>query len=255
MNNYISLIFKNIYSILGLSFTIFFGIVSMYFYYKSKAQKSVLILFDDIELQTKTHPDIEISYKGEKIDNLFKMQILFFNNGEKEIRREDIPHKGGLVLSFNNVHVLSTTIRETSQPANNIKLIPINENQYKISFEYLNPNDGGLFEIFYDENLNEEDEDESNIFDVIGAIIGVKNITIKHYSKYISELRSLSDFIVYIIGALIVYTPTYLLFKSNHYYWGTFFVFLSSSVTFSIIKQIYRIFGNKTPKFTNKYFE
>ncbi len=76
-------ILENIYSIVSIILTALFGFFSMYYYFKSKAEKSAIVLFDNIVLQTKTHPDITITYKGRKIDNLNKMQILFFNNGQK----------------------------------------------------------------------------------------------------------------------------------------------------------------------------
>mgnify|MGYP003964432983 FL=1 len=249
------IIVDNIYSIVGIILTAFFGLVSMYYYIKSKAEKSLIVLYNDIELQTKTHPDITITYKSRKIDSLNKMLILFLNNGQKEIRKADIPSKSAPSLNFENVNILSTTIKEVTESSNNLELKNISDNQYAITFDYLNPKDGGLFEFLYDIKDDNGDSDETIVLSVIGALIGVKTIDVKLFSKYTSDLQTISEYVSFIIIAIILYVSMYFLFKTGHNYWGAFFVYLSGGMTFKIIREMFLYFNNTVPEFAHEYFE
>ncbi len=159
------------------------------------------------------------------------------------------------MLNFENVNILSTTITEVTEPSNNLRISKVNNNQYSITFDYLNQNDGGLFEFLYDMKDDNKDSDDTIIFLVIGALIGVKTIDVKPFSKYTSNIKTIPDFVGFLIGAILLYVSMYSLFKTGHNYWGAFFVYLSGAVTFTLIRQIYLYFKNIVPEFAPEYFE
>ena len=112
-------------------------------------------------------------------------------------------------------------------------------------------------------NIKEENIPLKNIFDYDGAfltntsgkIMPVKTIDVKLFSKYTSDLQTISEYVSFIIIAIILYVSMYFLFKTGHNYWGAFFVYLSGGMTFKIIREMFLYFNNTVPEFAHEYFE
>jgi len=95
--------------------TLIFGVLTIVFYFRSKRFKRPIFVYDYSLLQTRVHQDIKIYFKDEQVENLSRSHILFLNNGNKEIRREDIPKDGYPFIEFHEgVRLLSHGIVATS---------------------------------------------------------------------------------------------------------------------------------------------
>jgi len=92
-SNYVGEIAMDIVGLLGT-------ILGIVFYYKSKIEKRPIFVYQHALLQTRNYPGITIHYQGEKVENLRRLRVLFFNKGRKEIRSEDKPKSGFPNVAF-----------------------------------------------------------------------------------------------------------------------------------------------------------
>jgi len=140
---------------LGSFGTIFFGVLSIYFYFRSQITKRPLFVYQKNLLQTKNHPEISITFRNEQILNLSRAYILFCNKGKKEIRNIDLPaNKYPTIIFHDKVKVLSVNKTAYSSEENNFK-INLVENCVEIRFDFMNQNDGVVFEVLYDSDSKE----------------------------------------------------------------------------------------------------
>lgn len=142
---------SNSWNIIGATGTILFGVLTIVFYIRSRKVKKPRFVYDYATLQTQGHKDVEILFKGEKISNLSISHILYYNNGTKEIRKEDIPLDSYTYIEFNeDVKLLSYDIVATCKNPIGFKIKQEGEKRLYLIFEYLNPGDGAVIEILYD---------------------------------------------------------------------------------------------------------
>ena len=140
-------------SILGLILTIVFGALSIYLYLKSRRYKQIVFTHLFSTLQTRNHPDISISFSGKEINNLSKLLVLCWNAGTEEIRGTDVPSANPPAIVFpENVTLLSYKLLDASSEGLNFSLVKPNDRLLNFTFEYLNPNDGGLIEVLYEQS-------------------------------------------------------------------------------------------------------
>lgn len=98
-------------------------------------------------------PDgIEIRYKGEVVDRLTKTHLVFWNSGKVLLRGSDIVAEDPLRCDFSpEARVLEVRRLSASRPANKFvaTLDAAVPNRVLIAFDYLDPEDGAVFEILH----------------------------------------------------------------------------------------------------------
>lgn len=140
---------------IGTIGTVVFGFLSIYYFQRSRSVKRPQFIYQTILLQTKKHPNISILFNGEQIINLSRTYILFCNKGNKEIRKEDIPLNQFPSIKFNNdIKVLSVNKTAVSSDHNNFT-VQLNNDHVDVNFDYINQNDGIVFEILFDSDAKE----------------------------------------------------------------------------------------------------
>ncbi len=140
-----------IIGITGLVASLIFGMLSLVFYYKAKLVRLPSFVYDHVLMQTRSHPEITISFRGEKIDNLSRARILFINKGKMEIRAQDKPKSGFPKVIFpNGTRILSASVLETSNPDISFRAEKTSDTTLEISYDYLNKDDGGIVEVLFD---------------------------------------------------------------------------------------------------------
>ncbi len=108
-------------------------------------------VYDHNILQVKSHPDVVIKYKNKRIDNLSRSRILFFNSGTREIRSEDKPESRPPTISFTEgAKILSYNILKASSESIGFKVNQLNDTTLTLDFLYLNPKDGAVIEVLFD---------------------------------------------------------------------------------------------------------
>jgi len=179
---------------IGTIGTVGFGILSIYFFYRSRTIKRPLFIYQTNLLQTKNHPEINIIFRKKQILNLSRTYILFCNKGRKEIRKDDIPSQKYPSIIFNeNVKVLSVSKTSVSSEHNNFG-VSLNGNKIEISFDYMNQNDGIVFEVLYDSDSKEIPAE------LVAPIIGSSNYKL---NKYKTEYK-ISDTSANVFGASLL---------------------------------------------------
>ena len=164
--------------ILGILGTIFFGLLSIFLFIYYRSTKQPYFYYDRTLLQSKKHPNVKILFDGREIENLTRILVLFCNKGKKEIRKVDIPQYAEPTIGLTEGNkILSASVIECSDNSINMKAHITKDNKIKIDFDYLNYNDGGIVEIFYDGILkNIKKEISFN-----GVFIGSSKAKYKYY--------------------------------------------------------------------------
>jgi len=192
---------------IALILTVIFGIASIYFYLKSRSIKKTAFIYATNILQTKAHPKVSIRFEKRQIENLTKAIVLFYNAGNREIRYEDIPSSGYPTIVFSELsHILSSTVLALSNNSTSFEANQKQKNIIELTFQYLNPQDGAVIEILYEEESNAKIPSVTFHATLIGA-------TQPDISKYINRPK-LKDYgfhlfiglIALILGVIVLIT-------------------------------------------------
>ena len=137
--------------VVGSVATVIFGLLSLYLYVKSKRSKSLVFAYYTDEVQTRRHPDVEILFHGEPINNLLSAKVILWNSGTEEIRWSDIPPGAPPLVSMGeNSRILSVASRGESCKEIMADVMRASEQSFGFTFSYLNPGDGILAEVLYE---------------------------------------------------------------------------------------------------------
>ena len=163
-------------------------ILSLIFYFKSKSVRLPTFIYSYVQLQTKTHPEISISFRGERISNLSRSRILFINKGRKEIRAQDNPQSGfPKIVLPDGARILSVSVPAMSSSDIMFRTEKINDSILEISYDYLNHNDGGVVEILFDGAVSTK-----NPIDFKAPLIGAAPTRV-HF--YLARVRGLDRYL------------------------------------------------------------
>lgn len=136
---------------IGIILSVLFGIASIYFYLRSRRVKRLACLVGTITVQKRSHPEIEISFRGTQIANLSRMLVFLWNRGTMEIRSSDIPPGHQPLLSLHKeARILSVALIESSGPHNQVRCDATTAHEVQFTFDYLNPSDGCVVEVLFD---------------------------------------------------------------------------------------------------------
>src|ERR1043165_89665 len=172
--------------------TLIFGLLSIYFYLKSRRFRQVICTYESTTLQSKAHPDVEITFRGESVINLTRTIIALWNGGTDEIRAGDIPNGVYPKIKLETTaRILSATVLATSKPNINFSIAHTSGSTVIVTFDYLNPADGGVLEVL-------SERPARRTIDVDATIIGGRDPLLEHYEPP----RPMSDRLVLILGPL-----------------------------------------------------
>jgi hypothetical protein len=135
----------------GLLTTIVGGILSVYFYIRSRRVKRLSSTFVSGTLQKRSHPEIQITFRGHEIENLSRMLVFVWNSGTTEIRSADVPgQEWPLLVLAEGTRVLSVATLAVSTDHINIEAFQSGERAVRFRFGYLNPGDGAVAEVLFE---------------------------------------------------------------------------------------------------------
>lgn len=168
--------------------------------------------------------DIEIIYGGIKVNSISKATIYMWNSGSRVIKFEDVSKSKPLGIVFENGDYLSCRMLASNDSAEALKLIGVDSYVNMVSFEFLNPGEGAVFEAYYDETHS-----GSPILN--GALAGGKIVRLseegfnkKPFTKYL-----LLNFYIYLVSAIIAIAPL-------------LFIPTNSSRDFLVLSPFYAVF-------------
>ncbi|OFW20326.1 MAG: hypothetical protein A3H97_20520 [Acidobacteria bacterium RIFCSPLOWO2_02_FULL_65_29] len=184
--------------------TLVFGALSILFYFRAKRFKQLAIVYSTTQLQTRAHPEVEISFRGEPVENLSRLRVVCWNSGTEAIRSSDLPENDLPRVTFDP----PTRILSVAAPASSDHsrfAIKQSGTAVQISFVYLNPGDFGLFEILY-ENLQPKDRSARFVAPVIGAVPRRVEMFARPLNRLEFGFLVVAPALVAILGAFAAYT-------------------------------------------------
>lgn len=249
----------------GTITSIIFGVAGVVFYFKSKSVRFPVFIYDHNLLQVRSHPSVTILFQEERIENLARCRVLFFNKGKKEIRKQDIPITGFPKAIFENrARVLSCSVLGGSNEDIGFHAAKINDTTVEIKFEYLNQNDGGVIEILFENNSDYELPVQFK-----APIIGARSDAIFEYEA--QSMQNISQAVVgAVIGLLFIAAFIFIVLKaifeggvSNFYLGALVVMFLIILVILWFITEwiqgirinIWKPYQKAIPVWASKYFE
>lgn len=201
-------------ALIGIGGIVISIIISCYFYFRSQIGprpsmqvKSIKIISKDSDYNLK---DVDITFKGQKLDVLNKIYIFFWNNGKKTINGSDIVKSDMLKLTFIAGEILAVNIIKRTREVNKVsfKVSDDFSNEGIINFDFLDPGDGFVLEILHTSNslypilsgvikgIPRGIKDYGIVFDSIGKPNGKRG----KFSSFIYKLRPINTVIMFAIG-------------------------------------------------------
>jgi len=154
---------------LGVVLTLVFGVLAVVFYVRQRRHKRLTFIFDEIELQTKNHPDVTFAFKGEPVENLSRLRVILWNSGTEAIRQSDLPSDTPPTIHLpekSRVLSIGEVLAENGSPAS----VKPDQNNLSVFFEYLNPDDYVFTEVLYENRKRERLGESGFVAKVIGGV-------------------------------------------------------------------------------------
>lgn len=137
-------------TMLGFAATLLFGVLSVFFYLRSRRHRSLSFTHTAVVLQTKAHPEVTIAFRGKQVVNLSRLRVVCWNSGSQEIRWSDIPEGAAPKLVFGgNTRILSAAVPDATEHTG-FQIVHIDDRTIQFMFRYLNPGDFGAAEVLFE---------------------------------------------------------------------------------------------------------
>jgi hypothetical protein len=141
--NYIGLIL----GILSILVTVYFAIR----YSERKEPRFISLNERKIAVSDDAPEEIQISYKGEKVDQVTSTNVWFWNEGKRPIKLEDIANDQPLLVKLADpnkaIEILDVSVRKSSRDAINFKAKKEDASTVRLEFEFLDYRDGAVVEV------------------------------------------------------------------------------------------------------------
>jgi hypothetical protein len=99
--------------------------------------------------------DIEVRYRGSKVERVASTYIWFWNAGKRPILKTDIPAAQPIQVTLigpgdTPVQILDTLVRKTTRASIAFEAATVSANSVRLTFDFLDTGDGGVVEIQHD---------------------------------------------------------------------------------------------------------
>jgi len=170
----ISQFFSNnpLLNIIFLLLALFSIVLTLIFYFKAKREKLPAYSKKTTRVIQNTvikSNQLEVKYNGSLVENLSIMEFAFWNAGRETIRGSDIAVHDPLIIKSKNKIIIYDVQILIHDQVNNCQLVRLTENSFKMTFDFLDQNQGVKLKIYHSGNYSAEIE-------VLGTIIGTDGI-------------------------------------------------------------------------------
>ena len=162
------------YNILALLTTLvgtLFGIASFIIENRKRIPVYIIQTANIIREIINENDDIRITYRGKEYSNLSSTRFVFWNNGRKTIKRDDVATRNPIKITIDEQYqILDAYIDKQTNTDNNFVIEKTDDNKSLIiKFEFLEYNDGASIRIIHTAPSNK-------VFFVSGKVISGRNI-------------------------------------------------------------------------------
>lgn len=183
-------------------------------YNKNRPIKELQIVMDSsislIDVKPEARQDIEIFYRGQKVQNINLLQLSIINRGNQPILKSD--YSENLSFLFDEGTQIVDASKISSEPTNIEVLLNVSNNQVVLSPILLNPEDSVKLRLLVISN----NMSPTVIEDIRGRIVGIKDLRIlskseksKNNEFQILVTASLFTIIVFAIVGFIINNINY----------------------------------------------
>ena len=218
-------------------------LLAIYFYVKSKREKKPVYSLKTSQLINNNLSSIdklEITYDGNRLENLSLTKFAFWNAGKETIKEEDIVKFDPIKISVSENLTIYDYKIEIQDEKNNIRIEQKKDSSLLLAFDYLDKNDGVLFTIYHNGKNSDEIKVSGTCMGAFKITIGAEREKISNSLmdikavKFFENLVNNKNLFLNILG-LISILPFVL--------YGVFIV-----TPFLLIDKFYDRFYNKSPK-------
>lgn len=215
----------------------FIGIIlAVIFYIKSRKLKRPIYWMRTFEILKgeEKFPKLSIAYESETINTVSLTKIAFLNAGNETIDSGDIAPKNPLRVEIGgSFKILDKSIVYHKNEANNFKLQETEEkNILKIDFDYLDKDEGAIFQIIHDGA-------SADAINIRGSIKGVPHILRFKKKNYLNDSVLLIGGIIAALAGIAI---------SKHFNLALFWEYLIMLVIAVFIGIIFGLISSKLPK-------
>ncbi len=121
-------------------------------YSEKKSPKFMYKTLRKIQRSSDAPDDIEVYYKGHKVDGVQSTVVWFWNDGRKPIVRSDIPKVQPIKIELNDsneLEILDVQVLKQSREVISSQVSKISYKGVQVDFEFLDHNDGFSLEILH----------------------------------------------------------------------------------------------------------
>lgn len=149
-NQFLQLIIV-IATVVGFPCTLYFGMRN-----PSKRQLSCVTHFSSIIKSGKSElTKLNILYENNQVNSVSSSIFTLWNSGKVDVRNNDIATGKELkIVSIDKTKILDTRILKVSDESNAFCVKKTKDNEVEISFDYVNENEGVVFEVIHTGNQN-----------------------------------------------------------------------------------------------------
>lgn len=215
----------------------FIGIIlAVIFYSKSRKLKRPIYWMRTFEILKgeEKFPKLSIAYENGIVNTVSLTKIAFLNAGNETIDSGDIAPKNPLRIEIGgSFKILDKSVVYTKNEANNFRLEETEQkNTLKINFDYLDKNDGAIFQIIHDGA-------SPDAINIKGSIKGVPRILNFKRKNYLNE-------IILLIGGVIAGLAGIAI--SRHFNLALHWEYLIILVIVIFIGAMFVLISSKLPK-------
>lgn len=238
----------------GIFGTLLFGILSIVFFLRSRRHKKLVFTFNRTVVQTKAHPQISILYNGVPVENLTRLVVACWNRGSEAIRAADFPRGGKPRVNFHDsTRILSSRVLGSSKDTE-VLIEEGSPNALSFDFEYLNPRDGGVIEVLYEDQGKTSEQP----FAFSAKVIGGQPVAARQYSSAALPTAlptllfaiSFFGFVAFDFARIALDTVTV-----GITLWRIVAAVLSVASLFVLVAVVLKLSHDRVPTFVRKYFE
>lgn len=131
--------------------TLFFGILAIILYFRSppKVIKCSISSQKLITNKQSKFSKLNILYDGEQVERITSTEIVFLNSSFSTIRKDDLIELAPFSVEIGNGEILDLSVIMGENTPNQISVNKLKRNSARISFHYLNHNEGGVIQIVH----------------------------------------------------------------------------------------------------------
>lgn len=161
--------------------------------------------------------DFEVTLSGEKIESLYRSQVIVWNDGKNTINRTDITKDDPLrVVLDSQTKIFNVSLVGCSREINKAEAFDVDGNEVEISFDFWDKKDGVVLDILHTESKSEPIIKGT----VKGLVNGIKNRGQIEYIKKIKKpwlllLLSLSAPLLISILIAVLFVYVFYVFKET----------------------------------------